>query len=446
MKTKNIFRTLLVAVALLLGVDTVKAQANILLFESQDGVELQSGVTRNFELGKFATATAGDKLRVWGVPFDKPAEWNAGPTDHKIEIKDHLMNTVFTMTSGFDATKEYYDFVLDQEAINGFNSDAPEMSWYNSSGSITGEWFRLFKVEIVPGNSGETPIPPTPAKADVILAFSDSEPTAEAGKAFTAPTLTATADGQTVTGLTFTYSSSDTSVATVDDSGAVTIVAAGETTITASFAGNDSYNEASASYTLTVSQPVVVVETVPATIKAGMAYATFCSDRPLDFSGVKSLKAFIATEVADGEVKLQQVVGTVAARTGLVIKGESAEIPVATADGETFNGNLLEAVVDEDYSASGADVYVLTVIDGIVTFGQAFVYPALVPKGHAYLRLASGARLRSLAISDSETMGIAAVADTDNAKDGKVYNLAGQLVSRPASGLYIVNGKKLIRR
>ena len=53
--------------------------------------------------------------------------------------------------------------------------------------------------------------------------------------------------------LTVTYASTNTSVATVDEnSGAVTIVAPGTTTIKASFAGNDDYAAATASYILTI--------------------------------------------------------------------------------------------------------------------------------------------------------------------------------------------------
>ncbi len=70
------------------------------------------------------------------------------------------------------------------------------------------------------------------------------------GEAFTAPKVTTSpAD------LTLSYTSSNTKVATVDSStGAVTLVSAGETTITASFAGNDNYNAASDNYTLTVAK------------------------------------------------------------------------------------------------------------------------------------------------------------------------------------------------
>lgn len=51
-----------------------------------------------------------------------------------------------------------------------------------------------------------------------------------------------------------TYASSDTSVATVDANGKVTIVGAGTATITATASGSDNYTEATASYTLTVDE------------------------------------------------------------------------------------------------------------------------------------------------------------------------------------------------
>lgn len=74
--------------------------------------------------------------------------------------------------------------------------------------------------------------------------------TATVGGEFIAPTLE-NPDGVPVNEIT--YSSSVPSVATVDaSSGKVTIKGVGETTITASFAGNDSFKAASASYTLKV--------------------------------------------------------------------------------------------------------------------------------------------------------------------------------------------------
>ena len=88
-------------------------------------------------------------------------------------------------------------------------------------------------------------------KADADLSFGETTAfEVNFGEEFTAPTLSNPNQLEVV------YTSSNTDVATVDETtGAVTIVAAGQTTITASFAGNDEYNEGSASYTLTVVDP-----------------------------------------------------------------------------------------------------------------------------------------------------------------------------------------------
>ena len=84
-------------------------------------------------------------------------------------------------------------------------------------------------------------------KEDAGLAYSAKETTVTLGQEpFTLPTLT------NPNKLEVTYSSSDEAVATVSATGEVTPVAAGTAVIKASFAGNDTYNAGSASYTLTV--------------------------------------------------------------------------------------------------------------------------------------------------------------------------------------------------
>ena len=87
-------------------------------------------------------------------------------------------------------------------------------------------------------------------KQDAGLAYAAQNFNAVRGEGFTAPSLT------NPNNLEVTYSSSNESVATVDAAtGEVTLLKAGETTITASFAGNKNYNPGSASYTLTVTVP-----------------------------------------------------------------------------------------------------------------------------------------------------------------------------------------------
>ena len=94
----------------------------------------------------------------------------------------------------------------------------------------------------------------TVEKADPVdngLAFSSNTATAKLGEDFTPPTLINPYD------LNVTWASSNEVVATVDQSGTVTLVTAGETIISALFAGNDDYLEGTVSYTLTVEEPVI---------------------------------------------------------------------------------------------------------------------------------------------------------------------------------------------
>lgn len=82
--------------------------------------------------------------------------------------------------------------------------------------------------------------------------FSAETATYTLGEAFSAPTFTTVSDGEV------TYKSSNTDVATVDNSGNITAIAAGTTTITASVGVTDTYMPGSASYTLTVVDPNIL--------------------------------------------------------------------------------------------------------------------------------------------------------------------------------------------
>ena len=83
-----------------------------------------------------------------------------------------------------------------------------------------------------------------------------------------------------VEGATVTWSSDDEDVATIAENGAVTLVGAGTVTFTATFAGNDDYSEASATYEMTVTNfdpnapgsvnnPYSVAEAIEATPASG---------------------------------------------------------------------------------------------------------------------------------------------------------------------------------
>ena len=92
----------------------------------------------------------------------------------------------------------------------------------------------------------------TPQKDDVTLSFSESTCNATIGQTFIVPTLTV---DPIAAASEIVYSSSNEDVATVDNNGNVTLLAAGTTTITAAISDNETYKDASVSYTLTVTDP-----------------------------------------------------------------------------------------------------------------------------------------------------------------------------------------------
>ena len=90
-------------------------------------------------------------------------------------------------------------------------------------------------------------------KTATTTSFPESNYSASFLGTFTAPIATVSAEGSVITDVAVTYSSSNTSVATVHPStGAVTIIGIGTTTITATYAGNSTYAGSSSSYTLTI--------------------------------------------------------------------------------------------------------------------------------------------------------------------------------------------------
>ena len=93
------------------------------------------------------------------------------------------------------------------------------------------------------------------------LAFAETNGSVKLGDTFTLPELTLTAGDETLTGRTYTYSSSAPKVASIDENtGEVKILSAGNTVLTAEFVDPEKkYNKSSAEYTLKVIDPNTIV-------------------------------------------------------------------------------------------------------------------------------------------------------------------------------------------
>ncbi len=177
-------------------------------------------------------------------------------------------------------------------------------------------------------------------KTATTLSFPQAAYSVIKGETFTAPTPTLTANDTALEGKPFSYESSNTAVATVNADGTVTLVDIGETTITATFAGDEDYESSTASYTLTYvnmqevgfdfSQPLLYGVDAPAdgketdltegqSISSGMVSLTSVtngstSTRFWNSAGTITLRAYKGAElslsVPAGYVMSQVVVNT----------------------------------------------------------------------------------------------------------------------------------------
>lgn len=179
-------------------------------------------------------------------------------------------------------------------------------------------------------------------------------------------------------------------------------------------------------------------------------WATTVTNSALDFSGVTEFTAYTAT--VDGSTVTLNEVDDVQAETGLVLRGTAGTyyVPVtesSSTDKGSLSGNSLEGfTIHSNY----ADFYYgLKVTDGMAKFAQIQKPTGddtfTIPAGKAFLIIHGDyARELSVVFAGETTTGIANMKAAK--EDGLYYNLNGQRVNAPAKGLYIVNGKKVVKK
>ena len=229
----------------------------------------------------------------------------------------------------------------------------------------------------------------TITKATATLKFSKETAEATMGAEFEAPTLTVTPEG--LQGVK--YTSSNTDVATVNETtGAVTLVAEGETTITAKFAGNDNYEAAETSYTLTVNSKATmevtatgyegvydgnahgITVTAPegATVKYGTEEGKYDLTENPTYTNVGTYTVYYqvtkeATETVTGSAKITITKATAtlkfSAETATATLGAEFQTPTLTVTPEGLEG--------VKYTSSNTDVATVNETTGSVTLVAA---------------------------------------------------------------------------
>ena len=164
------------------------------------------------------------------------------------------MANIYAKFGGFSGTTGSVSIMVDDNEIASGSLDGTNDVTVSSTGPVTGTKITISITGIERGvkcyfiSYGDEAAPVQ--KETPVLSFSEQAITATLGESITPPTLTTEP-----TGLTITYTSSKTDVATVDETtGAVTLVAVGTTTITATSEETDEYKSGSVSYTLTVKE------------------------------------------------------------------------------------------------------------------------------------------------------------------------------------------------
>ena len=180
-------------------------------------------------------------------------------------------------------------------------------------------------------------------------------------------------------------------------------------------------------------------------------YATFSSDKAVDFSGASGVTVY-AAKVNDAktagaliEVKNKQV----PANTAVVLKGAAGTYTAsAIASAATISGNQLQIAATTMNGAAG-NIYVLNEKDGVVGFYKLSATGSLLA-GKGYLKVDGVGEGRAMFEIDID--GISTGINMVNGEGLKVngsetyYDLQGRRVLNPTKGLYIVNGKKVIMK
>jgi len=214
---------------------------------------------------------------------------------------------------------------------------------------------------------------------------------------------------------------------------------------------NDSYAYSRKSYTLEAgntytlyakgtTMQVYGIAYGPSTIDVtigSIGYATFGTNA-LDYA--VSGSAYTAT-VGDTEVTLGDAVTVIPDSVGVILKGDANSTITLTASDE-FTSTATSDLIPSDTTLVGnGSYYVLGENDGEAVFGPLKSNVAMKPI-KAYFVKENGSAKYNI-VEPGEATGISEVGTA--VKSGKAYNLQGIEVGDNFKGLYIKNGKKVIK-
>ena len=222
--------------------------------------------------------------------------------------------------------------------------------------------------------------------------------------------------------LPIVYTSSETTVATIDAEGVITLVAAGKTVIAAEFVGNDEYEAAKVEYTLTVKDEGTQPE--EPTVK--------------EVNVAQALEVINALEDGKTTTEEYKVTGFVVTVTEISTQHGNATFTIADAKG---GADVLTVYRAKDAEGNNiTDENLLKADDEVVVQGKLQKY---VKNDETTPEVATGGKI--LTVNGQSTTNINAM-KLNKAFEGAIYNMAGQVVTNSYKGLVIMNGRKYVNK
>ena len=183
-------------------------------------------------------------------------------------------------------------------------------------------------------------------------------------------------------------------------------------------------------------------------------YATYYSQYRLAIP--ETVKAYVVAETTEGNAVLEQVKGVLPAYTGVILEGEEGVHTFVTSAAETAtiaSNKLQGSIAAQDVTVAdnkvayilanknGVGLYKVTLTDGKFTNGANKAYMVLDKPVEG--EDAPAMFVFSRGGEDEDTTGIDQLINANG--EVVIYDLSGRRVEKMEKGIYIVNGKKVVK-
>lgn len=165
------------------------------------------------------------------------------------------------------------------------------------------------------------------------------------------------------------------------------------------------------------------------------------------------VKAYAVESVGGSYATLSEAKTTIPANTGAILNATASTYTLNAGEAEEWSDNLLEGSSVNTYVEGPA--YVLSKVDDVVGMykallnkneaGESGTTHFLNNAGKAYLPATAGGEARFLVFNFGTETGIDELKGENGNVKAEIYDLSGRRVQNAQKGLYIVNGKKVVR-